>query len=707
MLKKLLNKLAGIFTLKRGLMILVPLLVIALVPELAHAAADPTDTELEVYQKIGATMSMLLNFVQSLLWPFLVFIGDLMDADLIIGPGMEESIWAIWVQLRDLVNICFVIVLLVIAFYNTLGIGGGEGNLAMKTALPKVIIGIILVNFTFTAGKVVIDVSNVATTAVFALPEMVDTFDMDVERQQFAQNVCVKGEGEHFKIDKDAPALTQLFCEKGKKSGDNVVVDPDGDIYLHTLSQKAEQTYFQRLNKSNISIVMAANMGAINSQELLKPEAIEGLDDLLENLTFSLFMSFIFAVSYVVLGIVLIARVVVLWVALAFSPVAVLVFVVPQLKDWLGGGGDAAQKVIKHLIAPIIIGIVMTIGYIMINAWDGNIANTTLSIGGSESKELLASSLLLSGVADLSHLIIAVASIVVVWSGVFAASSDTIASFATEAIKGVGTSVGKAALKAPLAAASIPISYTDSEGKEQQEKLSALDIFSGAKMAAASVGDPYASQAKFKKIFPGSRLFDRAGPGESAKGKEQLYDIRQKARGGVDSNDLTEIQRRFEAMAKNKELSTTGLDSIRAEISAVRAGDSSMRQLASTIQDSERHFDLDEDGKSEFKQVVRDIDSAEYTGRTDRDDDSGTSRRQTSGGAENRRSRDRVIPPAATSAAQEGGATTPPVGEGTTPVVEPAPQPEAPAVEAPAVEAPTPPVTGPPPIADDVEGSGT
>jgi len=702
MLKKLLSKLAGIFTLKRGLMILVPLLVIALVPELAHAAADPTDTELEVYQKIGATMSMLLNFVQSLLWPFLVFIGDLMDADLIIGPGMEESIWAIWVQLRDLVNICFVIVLLVIAFYNTLGIGGGEGNLAMKTALPKVIIGIILVNFTFTAGKVVIDVSNVATTAVFALPEMVDTFDMDVERQQFAQNVCVKGEGEHFKIDKDAPALTQLFCEKGKKSGDNVVVDPDGDIYLHTLSQKAEQTYFQRLNKSNISIVMAANMGAINSQELLKPEAIEGLDDLLENLTFSLFMSFIFAVSYVVLGIVLIARVVVLWVALAFSPVAVLVFVVPQLKDWLGGGGDAAQKVIKHLIAPIIIGIVMTIGYIMINAWDGNIANTTLSIGGSESKELLASSLLLSGVADLSHLIIAVASIVVVWSGVFAASSDTIASFATEAIKGVGTSVGKAALKAPLAAASIPISYTDSEGKEQQEKLSALDIFSGAKMAAASVGDPYASQAKFKKIFPGSRLFDRAGPGESAKGKEQLYDIRQKARGGVDSNDLTEIQRRFEAMAKNKELSTTGLDSIRAEISAVRAGDSSMRQLASTIQDSERHFDLDEDGKSEFKQVVRDIDSAEYTGRTDRDDDSGTSRRQTSGGAENRRSRDRVIPPAATSAAQEGGATTPPVGEGTTPVVEPAPQPEAPAVEA-----PTPPVTGPPPITDDVEGSGT
>lgn len=694
MLKKLFNKLAALFTLKRGVMILVPLLVIALVPELAHAA-EVTDTELEVYQKVGTTMTILLNFVQSLLWPFLVFIGDLMDADLIIGPGMEDSIWAIWVQLRDLVNICFVIVLLIIAFYNTLGIGGGEGNLAMKTALPKVIIGIILVNFTFTAGKVVIDISNVATTAVFALPEMVETFDIDNERDQLAQNICVKDQGEYFKMDKDAPALTQLFCEKNEKDSSN-------PYYEHNLSKKAEQTYFQRLNKSNISIVMAANMGAINSQELLKPEAIEGLDDLLENLTFSLFMSFVFAVSYVVLGLVLIARVVVLWVALAFSPVAVLVFVVPQLKDWLGGGGDVVQKVVKHLIAPVIIGVVMTIGYIMINAWDGNVASSSLGVGGAEANELLASSLLLSGVSDLSHMIIAVASIVVVWTGVFAASSDTIAGFATEAIKGVGTSVGKAALKAPLAAAAIPVTYRDSEGKEQQEKLSALDIFSGAKMAAAGLGDPYESQQRLKKVFHGSRLFDRAGPAESAKGKEQLHDITRHARDrSVDAHELNEIQKRFEAMARNNELKSSGISNIRAEIDQIRSGKAghTMQTLANVVERNKSEFDLDAEGETKFTESVQALRGADYTGG-EASTDAAPSRVRGTADPSNLRRRDEVrsapapVAPAEPAAAEPAAPATPAT-------------PAEPAAPEPAVGAGATPPTTPPPAAEPPEGTGT
>ena len=55
-----------------------------------------------------------------------------MDNDL-IGPGMEDRLLGIWVQIRDL-NIAFVLFLLFIALYNVAGIGGGEGDFAVQTA---------------------------------------------------------------------------------------------------------------------------------------------------------------------------------------------------------------------------------------------------------------------------------------------------------------------------------------------------------------------------------------------------------------------------------------------------------------------------------------------------------------------------------------------------------------------------------------------
>ena len=117
-----------------------------------------------------------------------------MDTDMILGPGMEERLKGIWIPVRDLVNIGFVLVLLVVAFYNVLGIGGGEGDLALKTALPKIVLGLVLVNFTFIGGKVILDFVNVATTAAFALPEMAgdDGYDFKDVKEEFQQKVCYK-----------------------------------------------------------------------------------------------------------------------------------------------------------------------------------------------------------------------------------------------------------------------------------------------------------------------------------------------------------------------------------------------------------------------------------------------------------------------------------------------------------------------------------
>ncbi|MFA6023785.1 MAG: hypothetical protein WC777_01020 [Candidatus Gracilibacteria bacterium] len=465
-----------------------PILLLALVvvgfsllPEHAQAtnAMDASEVQRTVEQSIASMVSIGMNFINMLLWPFLLIIGDLMDTDLILGPGMEDRLKGIWIPVRDLVNIAFVLVLLAVAVYNVLGIGGGEGDLALKTALPKIVLGLVLVNFTFIAGKVVLDLTNVATTAVFALPELAASdetpYDFSAVKDEFERSVCWKAVDEttgaptdywNAAIDiGDVPIHTQLFCAVDDETGDYIGLD--GVL---------EAKYFQNLNSNNIGLVMAVNMGGLSSLSLLKPEGITDFSDLTISIMFSIVMYAVFAVSYLVLGIVLLTRLVVLWVALALSPLAVLVYVVPQIKEWAGGGGDFVGKVTKHLIAPIIIGATMSLGYIMIAAWDGLTGNAALDGGGFKVDEVISTEFLISGINDLPQLIIALASIVIVWTGVFAAANETYAQGIVSGIESFGGQVKDFLIKLPTVLPTVPISVA---GEDAETKVSAGAIKMG------------------------------------------------------------------------------------------------------------------------------------------------------------------------------------------------------------------------------------
>jgi hypothetical protein len=457
-------------------------------PDIAHAA-DGADSDVKetTEQSMAFLISMFIKLLNIFLWPFLILIGDLMDNDMIIGPGMEESLLGIWVQIRNLVNIVFAIMLMVIAIYNILPFSDGEGNLAIKTALPKLILGLVLVNFTFLGGKVLLDVSNVATTAAFAIPEVVDSFDFSEQEEQFKTTVCEKrtedkvmdDEGNeatwgntydagsnYNEDDKDIPIYTQLFCQVAEEDAADGSYEK-GD-YTGELNVLMKTKYFGELNANNVGLVMAINMGSLESLSLLKKDAVEDFGDLVINSMFSLIMYVVFALSYIVLGLVLLARIVVLWIVLAMSPLLVLFFVVPQLKEAVGSNLDIWEKATKHLLAPVIIGVVLSIGFIMIAAI-GDFAD----ISNYKADEVLKAEFLLSGMEDMEKFIIAIASVVIVWTGIFAAAEGTAAQFATNAVKGFGEQVGTAAARAPLYLPTLPIGM-GADG--EQERISPLAV---------------------------------------------------------------------------------------------------------------------------------------------------------------------------------------------------------------------------------------
>lgn len=427
-------------------------------------AAEPS-TQQQVEAAVSAMLVIALNFMNMILWPFLLMIGDLMDSKIIIGPGMEDVLREIWVQVRNLVNIGFVVVLILIAFYNVLGLGS-EGNLALKTALPKLIIGLVAVNFTFLGGKLIIDVASLATTAAFALPEVVDqssdAINFEKQKNDFIYKVCVPSDGTAYTED-NAPPITKIFCSLD--ASNNYTPDLNNDY----------KPFFSRLNANNIGVIMAVNMGALEKLNAVKADGVFEFRELVINGLFSLLMFIIFAVSYIVLGLVLIFRAVVLWVAIALSPIAVLFYVVPQLKEQAGGGADFAGKVTKHIIAPIVIGLILSIGFIMVEALQGVVGSASSSLSSSATADIFSKEFLVTGIADMQHLLIAITCIVIVWEGVFQAASGTYAEGITGTIKSTLLDWGKTGIGLAQYAQIIPSWAKDEHGGGMQ-KMSVSDI---------------------------------------------------------------------------------------------------------------------------------------------------------------------------------------------------------------------------------------
>ena len=79
-----------------------------------------------------------------------------------VQPVMADSsspIFQVWQIMRDITNIVFVIVLLIIVYSQITGVG--IANYGIKKALPKLIIAAVLVNLSFLICAVAVDTSNV------------------------------------------------------------------------------------------------------------------------------------------------------------------------------------------------------------------------------------------------------------------------------------------------------------------------------------------------------------------------------------------------------------------------------------------------------------------------------------------------------------------------------------------------------------------
>ena len=394
-----------------------------LLPQLAFAADDPGANEL--MQNINEIVNLILRFVSALLWPVLMLIGSLMDNDLIFGGAMGERLREVWVQMRNFVNIIFVIVLLAVALYNVLGIGEDGGPLALKTVLPKFVLALIAVNFSFFGIRVVLDFTNVITGAVFALPATVS--DQRFSSDKIEKDICETNSNEM--------PMKRLWCKENK------------------FNDRAK-SFFAKFDRTNVAMIYAIKFGKAHSLKFIKG-GLKSIGQLAFNVLFNTLLFVVYALSFIALFLVLLGRVVALWIAVVLSPLLALSIVVPQLKELAGGAGELQTKFVKSAVAPITIGLVLSVGYIMLEGFGGDksIHGELLS---SSTLEAIDPNALPTDITDLQQLMIAIGVIVIVWTGVFDAAKGTVAETITESIRSKAVDFGKFMAKLPTYAQVIP-----------------------------------------------------------------------------------------------------------------------------------------------------------------------------------------------------------------------------------------------------------
>jgi hypothetical protein len=460
----------------------------------AYAATEPTPAaKAKTMERIDAVLE-IQSFLSQAIWPVLYMIGGLMDNNLLFGAGMAQTLQDIWIPIRNLVNIFFVVALVGIALYNITGLGEDGGAYAIKAALPQIIIGIIAVNFSFLGIKVALDVVNVVSTAIFALPAQLDLGDVtlspetqkefciglsgykksdfatpaELETKDTATKLNEGAKNEYTKrmasmygikvvTDDTASSLlgkvdaSSLTAEQKAKFKAEVAPDPDGKntIGYHPICDgiklaKKGNEYFGKLTQSNVAAAMAVNMMKIPFISNLDTTNLKTVDDVSKiaiNVIFGLVMFILFSASFVALLIVLLARLVVMWISIALSPIIIVTMAVPALKEQLSAVSKISEQFTKHLFVPIPIAFALSIGWIMLRTVSKTNLQNVLVQGTDVSMGVP-----IVGLSTLQDLVVAVGCVAIIWMGVFEAAEGTIAGTVTGTMKGwlksAGTLIG-------------------------------------------------------------------------------------------------------------------------------------------------------------------------------------------------------------------------------------------------------------------------
>jgi hypothetical protein len=452
-------------------------------------------------------------------------LGKLMSSYYILDSGMGETLYNTWSVIRNFVNVAFVLLLLIIAVRVILGFGE-NGLDTLKKMLPKFVLALIAVNLTFFGARVILTASDVLTTAVYTIPRTVG-----------GQNLIRSIPCEEKYWSNQDECLNQI----GKKFEDSYkALEANGGEFKSTvtdiLASTAGQMPLERVGTRTIPLAILVNF--IDLQKIL---TITAQTDIWTFITKSLGIiaaSGVVALSFIVLFIAFVVRMVMLWVMIVISPAAVLLYVLKDVVPVLGESSKGIKEFVNYAFMPVYTAVPLSLGLVMI------LANSSIRDYGVDIKV----ESFFSG--DLNSLIWFIAAIIIIWVGTKEAIKKggelaaSVSGHVSGAIEGVAKNVAGAAQYIPF----IPTGGAGGEKMSLGEIPAmgrGINTYWANKQATRvenrldkmGLGSPSMSESRFKSaIADANHGGSVAVPAEALKRMEALASTLVNGRGGERAN---------------------------------------------------------------------------------------------------------------------------------------------------------------------------
>jgi len=467
--------------------------------ENADTAAAKEKDPLDI-KGILETVAKASTYVNSLFNPLIHFftfnIGNFLGNDYIFAGKMGEMLHSIWVVSRNIVNIVFVLILLFLAVRHIFGSEEG-GNTDLKKTLPAFVIMLIAINFSWLAGKVILDAANVATNVVFQIPAGVQGVVGDFKTIACESAGADKVKGHcmptafYYPADTKksvyliGDACNQTEIEQGYSEtypeGGKPVPTAQNGKYYETATICWKQMDIAQYNQNNASYFLSFSMARV--QNLTQANTGDSISKVTIGILFSLIIQIVYLVAFLSLYIALIMRMAALWILMAFSPFLVLSYYLTKDLQMQGGGiGESfsIKAFVNWAFVPAMVGAVWSVGFIMVTTGQTLSSDFFVKLndkGGVTSHVFSASSLFL-GMDSLQELIWLIISVGIIWIGTFTALKKVpMIDSVTGKINEYGTRMAKVVGSAPKWAPIMPL-YDYDKGTLDWSRRASLESVS-------------------------------------------------------------------------------------------------------------------------------------------------------------------------------------------------------------------------------------
>jgi len=429
-------------------------------------AASSTGLE-NTAQKLFAGVLEVLTVVN---WIALSGVQALLDPDVILGTPdaagirpMENLLHGIWTLSRNIVNAIFAFILLAGGIYLIIG-AGGEAMSKIKQIAPKFVLAVVLINFSWFFPRVILDAANILTSVVYEIPNLAGPFtciredpdgvpgNADDVPCEFVWQVVLFPED--TRPGKPRPTKLGPHSLRGIQIGGNFV-----DLYYAPLEDVSSAgSYVDEngvtipvssasvvLNGLSVNFAKLPNFGIIDFEDALgTPGTRTTLEQagaylkFLVELVLHSVLSGAVGLALIALMVVLIVRMAVLWLCIAFMPFIFVGFAMGKPLGELGkeGAPNIWQTFLSYAFLPVLVAVPFAVGFLLVSRlYSIKSFSIPLHIDGID---------FIKEVDDFHQLLWMLIAIGIVWFGVFSIlEKDKIAGGLVKGIKGVGTTFAK------------------------------------------------------------------------------------------------------------------------------------------------------------------------------------------------------------------------------------------------------------------------